>query len=453
MNTSSLQNSKQRSGFTLLELLIVVAIIGVLAALSITVMNGIADQAQGAATNVTLLKVNRILEQRIEAFDRAYKGSREDTYIVGTVALLAANADGRFDYFRTHPEEAPPEIKALSRKAAFRFEFPQRSADLINSGVATVDVATTPTNVLIPKSLYDKFLVPRARVQLIEEGTAAPAQADIEARVAANWQIHVTHELAVIAATGGTTSTGSQEGIHSTESSEILYFTLVESGAFGTNPSVADQFTSKEIADTDGDGMPEFVDGWGNPLRFYRWPTRLLDPDAPSPFTPVFATAGDPTEVDLTPDDASDGALRRVTGYERELAEVLLKGLPPTPTPIGNSTPRDTLLIDPDDPVGFLYSFLENPVYISMGVNIAAEFNEAKYHTPDTYHAPLIVSAGSDGLLGLREPNDVSGPDGIFGNCAQYSGTTAAAFTPSISVQDSLFDNRTNRNKRAGAGR
>lgn len=454
MNRSSSQNNERRSGFTLLELLIVVAIIGVLAALSISVMNGIADQAQAAATNVTLLKVNRILEQRIEAFDRAFKGAREDNYIQGTVGLLAANADGRFDYFSTHPEEAPPEIKALARKAAFRFEFPQRSADLINSGVSTVNVATTP-NVLIPKSLYDKSLVPRARIQLIEEGTAVPSQTDIQSRVAANWQIHVSHEVAVLAATGGTTSAGSQERSHSTESSEMLYFTLVESGAFGTTPTVADQFTSKELADTDGDGMPEFVDGWGNPLRFYRWPTRLVDPDAPSPFLPVFATAGDPTEVDLTPNDATDGALRRVTGYERELAEVLLKGLPPTPTPIGNSTPRDTLLIDPDDPVGFLYSFLENPAYINMGVNVAAEFNEANYHTPDTYHAPLIVSAGSDGLLGLREPNDVDGPNGIFGNCAQYAGTTVAASNPNLvtGVVDSLFDNRTNRNKRAGAGR
>ena len=26
------------------------------------------------------------------------------------------------------------------------------------------------------------------------------------------------------------------------------------------------------LKDTDGDGLPEFVDAWGEPLRFYRWP-------------------------------------------------------------------------------------------------------------------------------------------------------------------------------------
>src|SRR5262249_38680487 len=28
----------------------------------------------------------------------------------------------------------------------------------------------------------------------------------------------------------------------------------------------------KEVQDTDNDGLPEFVDAWGEPLQFYRWP-------------------------------------------------------------------------------------------------------------------------------------------------------------------------------------
>ena len=33
-----------------------------------------------------------------------------------------------------------------------------------------------------------------------------------------------------------------------------------------------DDFTDREVADTDGDGLLEFVDSWGRPLQFYRWP-------------------------------------------------------------------------------------------------------------------------------------------------------------------------------------
>ena len=34
-----------------------------------------------------------------------------------------------------------------------------------------------------------------------------------------------------------------------------------------------DEFTDKEVQDTDNDGLPEFVDAWGQPLQFFRWPT------------------------------------------------------------------------------------------------------------------------------------------------------------------------------------
>jgi len=59
---------------------------------------------------------------------------------------------------------------------------------------------------------------------------------------------------------------------HKTARSEVLYAILVEgSGPFGSIFN-RDDFTDKEVQDTDGDGLPEFVDAWGQPLQFYRWP-------------------------------------------------------------------------------------------------------------------------------------------------------------------------------------
>lgn len=37
-------------------------------------------------------------------------------------------------------------------------------------------------------------------------------------------------------------------------------------------PEAESAFSSMEIADTDGNGLNEFVDGWGNPICFVRWP-------------------------------------------------------------------------------------------------------------------------------------------------------------------------------------
>jgi hypothetical protein len=64
---------------------------------------------------------------------------------------------------------------------------------------------------------------------------------------------------------------------HATARSEMLYALLVEGqGPLGSAFN-ADDFTSAEVQDTDGDGLPEFVDPWGQPLRFYRWPILYSD--------------------------------------------------------------------------------------------------------------------------------------------------------------------------------
>jgi hypothetical protein len=59
---------------------------------------------------------------------------------------------------------------------------------------------------------------------------------------------------------------------HNTARAEALYALLVEgSGPLGSAFS-RDDFSDKEVQDTDGDGLPEFVDAWGKPLQFFRWP-------------------------------------------------------------------------------------------------------------------------------------------------------------------------------------
>ncbi len=75
---------------------------------------------------------------------------------------------------------------------------------------------------------------------------------------------------------------------HSTARAEMLYAILVEgSGPWGSVFSRTD-FTDREVQDTDGDGLPEFVDAWGQPLQFFRWPVyyhsdlqrgQLIEPD------------------------------------------------------------------------------------------------------------------------------------------------------------------------------
>jgi prepilin-type N-terminal cleavage/methylation domain-containing protein len=83
-------------------------------------------------------------------------------------------------------------------------------------------------------------------------------------------------ELAEGAPTGSTFHTTVMANLanhtHKTARAEMLYAILVEGrGPLGSVFN-RDDFTDKEVQDTDGDGLPEFVDAWGNPLQFFRWP-------------------------------------------------------------------------------------------------------------------------------------------------------------------------------------
>lgn len=53
----------------------------------------------------------------------------------------------------------------------------------------------------------------------------------------------------------------------SNQSAECLYLTIT----VGLNGLDEVQFTEAEIGDTDEDGMPEFLDGYGQPINFLRW--------------------------------------------------------------------------------------------------------------------------------------------------------------------------------------
>ena len=450
-------SGSSRHGFTLLELMIVISIIAVLMSMSFYVMNGITETAKKEATTTTIHKINRLLEQRIEAFDRAFKGSRRNAYVTATVGILST-VDGRFDYYRVHPEAAPQSIVILARKSGFRFEFPQRMVELI---IVPSDDANGNG---LPNGVENRIAYPNARAYLIAADQASatptanfePSSADITALVEARWA-----GTSCSVTIGGTATNLSFAGHQNhnngdTESSELLYYMLVAAGNFGSSSVDADQFSQVEIADLDNDGLPEFVDAWNQPLRYYRWPTRLVNPTSPNPFAPDFATINDNTEVDLVPDGSEADGLREILPWERLHASLLMRGLPPTPIAIGGiAQQRDMLLVDPDDPVGLLYSFIEDPNYKNLSIDLTQVINETFYHTIDTYHVPLIVSAGPDEALGLREPNEFNAGMGVFGNLAQYAGTTAVAGNqqPSAAVVDQLFDNLSNRNRRVGGKR
>jgi prepilin-type N-terminal cleavage/methylation domain-containing protein len=367
-------------GFTLLELLIVIAIIGVLLTISVQVSQVFIVQAERNSTRATIRKINGLLNDRIEAYDRIYTGETRRRFIRAIVSTLEkyAETEETFTYALKTPDEAESALRVLARKTGFRYYFPQKMADL-------TDFEPSLEIPGVSDVLYSRVMAPLARQQLIDGGNPNPTANEIKIRATSNWNLHDP----------------------STESSELLYYFLLSSTAFGSSSLDADQFNGSEVMDTDGDGLPEFVDRWGQPLRFYRWPTRLIRPT---------------------------GTSTNITNKQRDIAAFVLKGLPPPPFLPG--TP-DLAFRDPEDPAGLLVAFvLKYPQY----PKIEDIVNQNFYHTPETFHSPLIVSAGFDQQLGLLEPSDTLN----YGHLAQPD--------PDSANEDFLFDNIFNSSGSIGGG-
>jgi hypothetical protein len=195
---------------------------------------------------------------------------------------------------------------------------------------------------------------------------------------------------------------------NSAESAEYLYWILTKADTYGAAPVGDTEFSSAELRDTDGDGRVEFVDSWGQPLRFYRWPTRLVRPLGPG------------------------------TAVNRTLVSLMIPSIPPAPGVLGDV---DSVQYDPDDRIGLFHTSQMQSI-VSQYPTFPGLY-ELSYHTPDCYHTPLILSVGPDFRdatgLGLFEPFDIAN----FGHLAQ----PLAAVNLADPGSSNLNDNLTNRQK------
>ncbi len=420
-----------RRGFTLIELLIVITVVGILMSAFGVVLANSLRKAREAATVTTILKIDGLLDERLKGFDRATK-SRDFQRIVD-LRKTALEAAGIFGV-------SSKSIEAIARKDFYLQNFPQRFEEL---------APNTPSS-----------------------GTSAlPTLMSTDPQIT---YIAANHK-------------------RETESAALLHFMLTKMQVFGVPPVGESEFGVNEIRDTDGDGLPEFVDGWGNPLRFYRWPTRLLKPNGLFGPNGMPGGAGDDDGNGLVNDAIEVGwpgsddyrALNPInnaipavlndpnTPYHlprRDIAGLLIDGLPPMPSTyaVGGNQLRiryDAVDEDPDDPYGLIVSDMQRLAASGININVlplatpGVGYPEGTYYpTLDTYHTPLIVSVGADGVLGLYEPYVAADTDGDglidqFGVLAQpiHNGTNGNDI-PATTVS-ALTDNLTNRNRRAGKGK
>lgn len=347
-------------GFSLIEILVVLMIIGILTALIVVAMGRLLGNAQIEATRVTIAQIDEVIQARYEAV-------RNADVKVEAKKLASLNSSINEN-----------EAEFLIRKELYRQALPQRPEDL--HGLDRDD-STTNDNA----TFYSAYTT--------QGGTA---NSDDESVTAAEvFMFAITNGDKVRALPGG-----------KTYSVPVLEL---------------DKINRNHIADIDNDGLSELVDEWGQPFRFYNFPTRLIR---------------DASTIDISN------------------ARFLITGLP------GDTSDNGPLGQDPLDPTGILSGEFSNDSNLTHAPGKTLnrkKFDEENYHTANTYYVPLLVSVGPDGSisgsagLGLGEPTSTtvdSGPPVVAERLAQIidqdPGTNGIQLMNPDTNENPLLDNLTN---------
>jgi len=220
-------------GFTLVELLVTVTIIGILASLAYGAYAAAQSKARDQTTRATIAKLDSII-----AVHYAAANARRVPLGPADLAAIAA-ANGWPDSLATRRR-----IAANAHRDLQRMELPDRWSDVLGGPLV---LRSVPSRSAQYDLRYD---------QAVARG-ATPAQ--IEANGAA----------------------------------ELLYL-IVMSGR-GTSLNIHDN----EWGDVDGDGLREFLDAWGRPIRFIRWPAGFTPGVIEPNLRPLIYSAGPDGRYDI----------------------------------------------------------------------------------------------------------------------------------------------------------
>lgn len=212
-------------GITLIELLITMLIISILAGLILGVASVAGETAREAHTRNMVARLHTLLMQHYDT----YKTRR-----VRLTPALEAEIDSRFAGNATVRGRVLAEARLYALREMMVMEIPDRWSDVLLTDVGNAPLA--PLYLAVRPELANFYL--RRYVALTSR----------------------KNDL--------TGKTNTAEELIRNQGAECLYMVITLATGDGEARTL---FHEGDIGDSDGDGAPEFVDGWGRPINFLRW--------------------------------------------------------------------------------------------------------------------------------------------------------------------------------------
>lgn len=278
-----------RPSFTLVELLVAVAIIGIMSGMVLFALLSARTDARNARTRGTIQKISEIILQRWEEY--RYRPLNVN------LPFGASTPTGSPPVSPVSPRENA-RLRMVILRDTMRMEMPDRITDLLypptQYTVSYVNPAPPPVLAAgklsrkIPGGFGVIYRALRNRIISLQNSGSHPQWAGFNL---VNLDTHAVYSTGTVPATAPvsllTTNTASQWH-NAVQSSELLYL-LVSSSNYGGS-SALEFFRPSEVGDPDNDGLLEFIDAWGQPILWIRWPAgypgdlvRYADDDAMDP--------------------------------------------------------------------------------------------------------------------------------------------------------------------------
>jgi prepilin-type N-terminal cleavage/methylation domain-containing protein len=236
-----------RSAFTLVELLLVIAIIGILASLGLGIMAQAQEDAALAATRSRITLIEKILETELEEYE-----VRRSPVSVGTIAAMVNSSGLESNRMLLH-------IRNIKRMLI---------ADLIRSEMP--DGTDTGGMVIgeFPTMALQQYFSGQLNINVANFGLAQ-SNRPYSVRSWETWRDN--HP-------GRTTDTDGTDNIFEDAAyrSELLFAVLSQIDIDGV--PATETIGSNAIGDTDGNGFNEILDGWGRPM-FLQWQQVIMTGD------------------------------------------------------------------------------------------------------------------------------------------------------------------------------